>query len=320
MHLLIPFSFCHHEAAQHTLRAVKLPHLEQLLARLQAQPGDGGNEHSLSAPHERARARALGLPTADGLIPWAAWYRRQHEALALATDDSAGSGWAFLSPCHWQVGMDRLTMSGPELPDLSEAESRALLATVQPYLIEDGLTLHYDQPTRWLAHGRLLRDLPSASLDRVLGQSLIEWMPRVAALADWRRLQNELQMLLYEHPVNEARQARGAQLINSFWLSGTGHLPTERTPAPEPGPLQVIETLRTPALAQDWAAWAQAWQAVDAQACAQLLSQLQAGGSATLTLCGLRQAQRWQAPPPSWLTRLRQLFHPRSTLLPLEQL
>jgi hypothetical protein len=38
----------------------------------------------------------------------------------------------------------------------------------------------------------------------------------------WRRLQNELQMILHDHPVNEARLERGELSINSVWLYGCG--------------------------------------------------------------------------------------------------
>ena len=44
---------------------------------------------------------------------------------------------------------------------------------------------------------------------------------------------NELQMLLHEHPVNQAREARGELPVNSLWLWGGGSLPvTCATPVP----------------------------------------------------------------------------------------
>jgi hypothetical protein len=38
----------------------------------------------------------------------------------------------------------------------------------------------------------------------------------------WHRVFNEVQMLLYEHPVNQAREARGELAINSVWFWGGG--------------------------------------------------------------------------------------------------
>ena len=42
---------------------------------------------------------------------------------------------------------------------------------------------------------------------------------------------NELQMLLFEHPVNQAREARGELTVNSLWLWGGGGLPAVPKPA-----------------------------------------------------------------------------------------
>jgi len=39
-----------------------------------------------------------------------------------------------------------------------------------------------------------------------------------------------MQMLLYTHPVNDARAARGEALVNGVWLSEGGLFPTERRP------------------------------------------------------------------------------------------
>ena len=51
--------------------------------------------------------------------------------------------------------------------------------------------------------------------------------------------------------------------------------------------------LRTPALRNDWPAWAAAWTELDATECARLLAQFDAGHPVSLTLCGERNAQAW---------------------------
>ena len=43
------------------------------------------------------------------------------------------------------------------------------------------------------------------------------------------------QMALYQHPVNTAREARGAPVVNSLWLWGAGKLPAAAT-----GPWQSV--------------------------------------------------------------------------------
>lgn len=294
MHVLIPFAFCRAEGCAAALPTLALPHLDQVLARLAPQPADPGDEFSLSPPHERALARSLGLPDTDGLIPWAA-----HHA-------QAEGAWGFITPCHWQIGSHQIAMGDWPLADLREDESRALLAAMQPYFEEDGITLQWDTPQRWLAQSPLLDGLATASLDRVAGRNLENWMPRAANAATLRRLQNEMQMLLYTHPVNDARSARRVPVVNSFWLSGTGRLPAVPTPAA--APVVMADTLRPPALAEDWAAWAQAWQQLDASHGAALLAALKRGEPVQLTLCGERHAQTFLAQAPTLTTRLKQLL------------
>jgi hypothetical protein len=306
MHLLIPFAYCSSDGCASVLPTLKLPNLEKLLTRLTPEALDTGDEFSLSAPHERALARALGLPVTDGLIPWAAWQ-------AVPADGA----WGYITPCHWQVGANHIAMSGQALPDFPAPESQALLAAMQPYFEEDGITLQYEQPTRWLARAEVFRELASASLDRVVGRNLENWMPRSASAANLRRLQNEMQMLLYTHPVNDARAARGVLPVNSFWLSGTGALPSAaQKPAVEPAPL-VVTALRDAALNEDWAAWAQAWVTLDATECAALLAALNRGEPGQLTLCGERHAQTFLPRQQTYLSRFMNIFgtQPPSTLL-----
>ena len=96
--------------------------------------------------------------------------------------------------------------------------------------------------------------------------------------------------------MNEAREARGEPVVNSFWLSGCGRAQAVDAAA-EPS---VDASLRAPLLAGDWAAWAEAWQRLDAEAIARADRD-----DATLTLCGERSAARFEARPQGLLQRLR---------------
>jgi hypothetical protein len=132
-------------------------------------------------------------------------------------------------------------------------------------------------------------------------------MPRSDAARLVRRLQNEMQMLLYTHPINDARAARGAPAVNSFWLSGTGDLPAN---APPFLPATVIDTLQASALSDNAAAWTQAWQALDAGPLAAMAQALARRGPSSeaqapaLTLCGNYTARTWRQQPRSLFSRM----------------
>ncbi|WP_296491491.1 phosphoglycerate mutase [Rhodoferax sp.] len=300
MHLLIPYAASHAEGCQAELATLSLPNLQKLLPRLGAQAPDAGDELSWSPPHERALAAASGLSAADGQIPWAALQARKYPELS-----AQKGGWAFVTLCHWQASMHEVTLRQIPMQDLGAAESDAFLNAMQPFFAQDGITLHPDQPGRWLAHGEVFEGLRSASPDRVLGRNLAPWMLPAAQAASLIRLMSEMQMLLYTHALNDAREALGALSINAIWISGTGVLADS---IHAPVPVTVVQTLRDAALREDWAAWASAWQALDAMEIKALLEAHNQGQAVQLTLCGERHAQSWHTRPRTLMQKIRPLF------------
>ena len=113
----------------------------------------------------------------------------------------------------------------------------------------------------------------------------------------FRRLQSETQMLLHGHAFNEGREREGLPVVNSFWLSGCGAARPATAPAPE-----LDERLRTPALAEDWADWCEAWQALDAGPVARLMDE---PAGTRLTLAGERRAITYTRADLPWWRRWR---------------
>src|ERR1035437_820732 len=141
-------------------------------------------------------------------------------------------------------------MGGLTLPDFPAQESQSLLAAMQPYFAEDGISLHFDQAGRWLACGEVFKGLATASLERVAGRDIAHWLPSAPGAMALQRLQSKMQMLLYQHPVNDARAARGVPAVNSFWVSGTGDLPELPAPSAMPAAPVVVTRLRDAALSE----------------------------------------------------------------------
>ena len=298
MHLIIPFATVSSEAAAKHLQDLKLPNLRQLLGTLTLVDSDVGTDESFSPPHERALARAQSLPVVEGCIPWAAL-----KAAAMGLNPVQSLPWSFVTLCHSAVGIGSMTMEDPAQLQVSEAESRQLFADMTTYFAEDGLTLHYLEPALWLCSGEPLRDVRTASLDRVIGQDLALWQPAQGESAKLRRLQNEMQMLLYTHTVNDARSHTKMAPINSIWLHGTGELTALKSKVSTN--ISTPRSLADAALREDWAAWAQAWQALDASVCGDLLKRVQAGEPVTLTLCGERSALTYELRPKSAWEQLK---------------
>ena len=315
-HLLIPFAGRGTPECRKALHELRLPKLEALLSRLSLMHEDLQDDSTLSPPHERALAEALGIAAPDGQIPWAAL-----EARSAGLDGAAGEdgSWGIATLCHWQVGIDDVVLGDPGAIRIDAAESEALLALAGPYFKEDGIALHASAaPGRWLARGRMFDGLATASIARAIGHPIAHWSPLTDDGRPLRRLQNEMQMLLYTERVNDERTARGVPPINSFWLSGTGQLPSDAAPMAA-GP-RVAEGLREAALRDDGAAWAQAWTALDEGPVAELLAAYNAGAEVTLTLCGDRAARRFGVQQRGLAGWARSLFQRASAPAVLEAL
>ena len=263
---------------------------------------------SLSLPHERVQAQALGWHLPDGGLPWAALRAAELGLHAAQSEPNTPSAWGFVSLCHWQVSNGQVTLGDPAQLAIDDHTDQQLFNSVAPFFAEDGLTLFRDLPGRWLAHAPLLADVTTASLDRVVGRNIDPWLvggeaPSGAAKL-LRRLQNEMQMLLYTHAVNENR----AVSINSFWLHGTGALPA--SPAHPPVTAKVVNSLRDSALQQDLMGWLDARKAMDSEVIAPVLAAAAQGQAQRLVLCGEHEHHVHDSLAPSWWQRVRRQFTP----------
>lgn len=294
MHLLIPFAAPLSESGRQAARSLVLPKLQALLGTLQLQGRDEGDEWSQSPPHERALARALGWAGADGALPWAA---RAAAADGVVVGDLA---WGQLTPVHWHLGTEQISLVDPAGLMLDDAASRAFLDAVRELFVSEGYAVAYGHAARWYIAHESLAALPCASLDRVIGRNVDRWLGSDPAARRIRRLQSEVQMHLYTHPLNDERQARGLLPVNSFWLSGCGVAQAEAA-----SDTQVDDRLRAPALADDWAAWCKAWETLDGGPLADLLSAAKDGQAVELTLCGEKSGATWARADRGLLDRLR---------------
>ncbi len=314
-HLVIPFASCGGDAWADAMKAQPaggLKNLGKLLQCMKLLTSNEGVAHSLSTPHERVLAQVQGLDqglnvAVDGLIPWA----------ALEANTGSAKAWAFITPCHWAMGREHATLTDPSALALTAEDSETLLAAMQPYFATEGITLHYAAPEHWLAEGEVFRTLPTASLDRVLGRNVDTWLPGTDTAPSLRRLQNEMQMLLYTHPLNDERSAKRLLPVNSFWISGTGAL---NQPVKQTQKINTPRTLAQAAFKDDWASYVKAWGEIDAMGIAQLLVQQNAGQAVRITLCGERNAQTFETTAQSFFNKISHRFKTKNPLDILSQL
>ncbi|HVF33807.1 MAG TPA: phosphoglycerate mutase, partial [Candidatus Saccharimonadia bacterium] len=104
--------------------------------------------------------------------------------------------------------------------------SDALVRELKPLFGDAGFELSAAAPDRWFLRGLVSEQVPAApDPEDILGDDLEAHLPAGRDGAKWRRLLNEAQVTLHNHPVNIARVARGALAANTLWFWGGGRRP-----------------------------------------------------------------------------------------------
>lgn len=322
LHLLLPFALPAAADASMALHDLHSPALDKLLARATLVERVAGEDFQRTLPHERWVARQFGAIAANAVdeAPLAPY-------MLLADGGTPGNEqWACVEPVHVRIAHDHLVLIDPSALDLSDADAAQLLATAKPLIEELGVKVVAPTPRRWYLTGAALGKLAGASPLRASGRSIEIWLPHDAQSGQrsriWMKLQNEVQMSWFEHPVNEAREARGLPAVNSIWLHAQGVAQPVRSPFVRVlsdavatrglalsagveaagagasfqalGPLGAGQTLvelgpfAAPFIAQDWAAWQDALGGLERDWFAPVLEALETGrlGALALTLAG----------------------------------
>jgi len=181
------------------------PALELLLARGRRADGERrGLEDWLG--------HAFGLP--EGPVPTGA-------LTALAAGEMPGdASWLRADPVHLRADRDRLVLVPNEAFMLSMDEAQALARALRP-LLEGRCTLHPLRPGTWCLRGEGLEGAGRRAPIDLAGADVDAHLPD----RRWHPLLTEIQMALYDHPVNTERERRGEPVVNSLWLWGGGRLP-----------------------------------------------------------------------------------------------
>jgi hypothetical protein len=151
----------------------------------------------------------------------------------MADGGTAGDAyWLRADPVHLRVMRDRIVLAGSESTELSRQEADALATAIGQHFGAD-LSPFPLRTQRWYLRFPQAPRLTTTPLSVAAGRDIEPLLPQGEDAMPFRARLNELQMLLHEHPVNQAREARGDLPVNSLWLWGGGSLPTAHAmPAP----------------------------------------------------------------------------------------
>jgi len=201
--LVIPELFLPLSIAATACADLNLPELEKLLAR---------SQHTSLADEslETWLCRTFGIPDcgiapvtlrADGLEPGAFY-------------------WLRADPVHLRLDRDRLLLQSEAT--LTGDEAAQLCAGLNAHFADDNLHFIAAHPQRWYLRLNVAPNISTLPPAQVEGRNIHEHLPRGPDALRWHSVFNEIQMLLFEHPVNRLREIRGELPVNSVWLWGGG--------------------------------------------------------------------------------------------------
>jgi hypothetical protein len=203
VHLVIPDLFLPKDIAAEVCVELRLPALEKLLVR-------GHNEILEPVPLENLLCEMFGIS-----------YRNDAPiAPVSAAFDGLGAGcWLRADPVHLHLQRNQLLLAGVQV---SCEEAAAFCASLNVHFAGQGMEFFAPHPQRWYVRMDTLPRIRTMPLSQVIGGDVRGTLPTGEEAKRWHQVLNEIQMLLHSHPLNEARDARGAVPINSVWLWGGG--------------------------------------------------------------------------------------------------
>jgi hypothetical protein len=208
IHLVLPGLLWPAAAARNFARDLALPALSALLGHARIELGPG-------------RAPDLWLAELFGLgsdSPLAALRRLGEKDLP---SPPPGTSWLCADPVHLSFAREHLILSDASGLALSADEAEALVASLDETFADLG---HFEAgaPERWYLRLAAPTETRFSPLSDVTNRPVAHFLPEGPEAALWARTMNEAQIVLHNHPVNQAREAAGRPMANSLWLWGAG--------------------------------------------------------------------------------------------------
>jgi hypothetical protein len=282
--LVLPFSLAPPELAKDLLAQLRAPAMAKLLAKAKLNSKKTFSGLDPCLPHERW----LSVHSSDTSPAMAAALMSE-----LGLNNETGY-WFVVQPVHLHVARDHLVLTDYRKLELDVAQSRVLFDAALPLFEELNHRLLFGNEHYWFMQANSWTDLRTSTPDAACGHNIDAWLPTGASARDWRRLQNEVQMLWHQHPLNDTREQTYQPRINGLWLWGgctmgestwgldamASHLIHPAIPidlGSDKRAIQLLDTLISPALAGDWSSWMQSMSTIDQQTLAPALSALENG-------------------------------------------
>lgn len=134
--------------------------------------------------------------------------------------------WAMCAdPVEMTPNRHFLMLLGQSSFALAADEAQQLVAALNKHFSADGLTFLCLDAMHWIVQATNVEVMQSTPLSMAIRKDVRYVLPEGKNAVRWHSYLNEIQMLLFHHPVNQQRQIAGKTPVNSVWFWGGGCLP-----------------------------------------------------------------------------------------------
>jgi hypothetical protein len=140
--------------------------------------------------------------------------------------DAERARWLRADPAHVHADLAAVRLLACGGLRVTPEECGGFARVLKPLFGDAGFEFSAPHPDRWYLRALLDGELPECDApELVLGADIAAHLPRGTSGSRFRHLLNEAQISLHQHPLNEARIARGLPAVNSVWFWGGGAVP-----------------------------------------------------------------------------------------------
>lgn len=133
--------------------------------------------------------------------------------------------WLRADPVYLRPDRQFLRLFDARVLNLEWEEAQALSEEIRAFYAEDEWQFRLGSASRWYLRLPQAIAIQTHTLSEVAGCDIGEFLPQGENARAWHTRLNEVQMLLHQSPLNQARQARGELPVNSLWFWGEGDIP-----------------------------------------------------------------------------------------------
>ncbi len=140
-----------------------------------------------------------------------------------AGNEAGSAYWLYATPVHLVLQRDSFSLAEPAPLPLEKDEIATLTSAFNKHFGVDETQFFWHE-NRWFLRLENNPNIQTTVPEMALNKDVRAYLPKGDGATQWASFTNEIQMLLFEHPVNQAREAKRLSVINSIWCYGLGQI------------------------------------------------------------------------------------------------